>query len=259
MARSRDHEPTRRAPPFDGDPAWRVTRKLVDGTEITIRPISPADRDELRRGFQAMSPESRYLRFLGTIGELSEAMLDYLTKVDQDDHVALVATVDSPDLKAERGIGVARFIRLDDEPDVAEAAITVVDDMQRRGVGTALARELERAAAVRGVRRFRAEVLADNAMMRSILESAGSRCHARGNGDGTLAYDVEIDASDAETLSEHLLRILRGAAETMALTIRRLMPLDEASGGAPATPEGRDAEGGDGDREAGARRPRRRT
>ena len=97
--------------PFAGDPAWKVVRTLRDGTTVTIRPIAPEDRDELRREFEHTSPQTRYLRFLGVVGELTDAMLTYLTCVDQKDHVALVATVTSPDLKNERGVGVARFIR----------------------------------------------------------------------------------------------------------------------------------------------------
>src|SRR4051812_28924031 len=109
---------------------------MSDGTSITIRPITPDDRNELRREFQKISPQTRYLRFLGVVGELSEDMLTYLTSVDQQTHVALVATMTSPDLKTERGVGVARLIRLKDNPDVAEAAITVVDDLQKHGIGS---------------------------------------------------------------------------------------------------------------------------
>ena len=111
--------------PFDGDSAWRITRKLRDGTTIAIRPIAPEDRDELRREFERSSPETRYLRFLGVVGDLSDATLTYLTCVDQQNHIALVATVTSPDLKTERGVGVARVIRNASSPTVGEAAITV--------------------------------------------------------------------------------------------------------------------------------------
>ncbi|MBX3189524.1 MAG: GNAT family N-acetyltransferase [Labilithrix sp.] len=205
--------------PFDGDRSWKALHTLTSGAEITIRGIVPEDREELRRAFRETSPQTRYLRFFGAAAELTEAMLTYLTCVDQQHHVALVATLSSPDLKTERGVGVARFIRLDDG-DVAEAAITVADDMQRRGVAKALAYELERAAVARGVRVLRAEVLENNTRMRSILEGAGARPAAAPE-DGMISYDIDLGAGPV-SVAPSLVDILRGAAETMAMTIRRL-------------------------------------
>jgi GNAT superfamily N-acetyltransferase len=198
--------------PFDGTPTWRVVRTLRDGTSITIRGIMPEDREELRRAFRETSAQTRYLRFLSVIGDLTETMLDYLTRVDQEDHVALVATVTSPDLKSERGIGVARVVRLEQESDVGEAAITVTDDMQKRGVGSALALEIERAARVRGIRHIRADVLEGNAVMRSILENAGARRVDSGDSAGTLSYDIAIEPT---TLTSRLEDVLRSVARTV--------------------------------------------
>ena len=70
---------------------------------------------------------------------------------------------------------MARFIRSKEEHDVAEAAIAVVDDMQNRGVGHALLMALAEAARERGIKRFRADVLASNTPMRHLLEEAGAR------------------------------------------------------------------------------------
>jgi acetyltransferase len=209
--------------PFDGSPTWRVERALEDGTPFTIRPLTPDDREELRRGFGQISAQTRYLRFLGAMGELSEAMLTYLTDVDQKNHIALVATMTSPDLKTERGIGVARVIRLAGNEHVAEAAITVVDDMQHRGVGSWLAHELEYAARLAGIRTIRAEVLADNAPMRGILEGAGARPLAESGSKDTVSYDIALGSGSAKA-SSHVMEILRGVAQTMAASIRLLTP-----------------------------------
>lgn len=206
---------------FDGDPSWRVERTLRDGRSITIRPILPTDREDLRRGFRETSAETRYLRFMGVFSDLSERMLTYLTCVDQKNHVALVATMASPDLKTERGVGIARFIRLESSPEVAEAAITVIDDMQKQGVGTALALELERAAQLRGIRVIRADVLEGNATMRSIIEQAGGRRVDSGDTPGMLTYDVPLEEAHP---SKSLMDVLKGAATTMALSIRRFVP-----------------------------------
>jgi len=225
---------------FTGDRSWRVVRTLRDGSEVTVRPLAPEDREELRRAFRQTSPRTRYLRFLGVVGDLSDAMLTYLTDVDQDDHIALVATVPSPDLKTERGLGVARLIRTAHGSAVAEAAITVADEWQRRGVGTVLARELGRAARVRGIRTIRADVHVDNEAMRAILEQAGAECVARDEATGTLSYDIAIEPE-----AKSLLEVLRGAAATMATSLRRLAPASvsglaaAASGDEPEADEGK--------------------
>lgn len=208
---------------FTGDPSWKVTRTLADGTSVTIRPIMPEDRDELRREFQHISPQTRYLRFLGVVGDLSDAMLTYLTCVDQQTHIALVAVITSPDLKTERGVGVARLIRLKDDHDVAEAAITVVDELQKHGIGSALALELERAARARGIRHIRADVLEGNAAMRGILESAGAQRVDAGESPGTISYDIALDPAKRPA-TPALLDVLRAAAQTMAVSIRKLVP-----------------------------------
>src|SRR6202012_995416 len=98
----------------------------------------------------------------------------YLTQVDGDDHGAVVAGTDSLDLKTEVGLGVARFVRLEDEPGVAEAAGTVVDDAQGKGVGRLLLTALATLALGRGVRVFRGEVLAENTRMCHLLEELGA-------------------------------------------------------------------------------------
>lgn len=206
---------------FDGSPTWKVVRTLRDGTAITIRPITPDDREELRRAFRETSATTRYLRFLGVIGDLSEKMLTYLTDVDQKNHIALVATMTSPDLKTERGVGVARAIRLKNEHEVAEAAITVADDMQKRGIGSTLAVELEHAARAAGIRTIRAEVLEGNAAMRAILEQAGAKRVESRNGSGTLSYNFAIEPVHHPT---RIVDVLRGAAQTMAISLLKLMP-----------------------------------
>lgn len=203
---------------FDGDPSWRVTRTLRDGTVIGVRPIMPEDREELRRAYRAASARTRYLRFLGSMSDLDEKTLTYLTDVDQQDHVALVATLTSPDLKTERGIGVARFIRLASNESAAEAAISVADDMQRKGVGTILAHEIERAARLRGVKTIRADVLEGNTAMRAILEDAGAKRVDAGDQQGTLSYDIDLTNEAAHTKS--LMDILRATAQAMSSVFR---------------------------------------
>src|SRR4051794_40919279 len=111
------------------DPNYRAEHVLASGVHVTIRLLEARDRDELRRRYARLSPDSRYLRFLAIGPTLSEELLDRLLDVDGRDRLALVAVTDSNDLKTERGLGIARFFRLED-PKVAEAAVTVSDEAQ---------------------------------------------------------------------------------------------------------------------------------
>ena len=210
---------------FDGSPTWKVVRYLKDGSVLNVRPLTPDDREDLRRAFLETSPTTRYLRFLGVVSELTEEMLTYLTEVDQKNHVALVATMISPDLKTERGVGIGRLIRLHENPEVAEAAITVTDAMQRHGVGSALAVELARAARSMGIHVIRAEVFEGNEAMRALLEAAGATRVESRTGSGTLSYDIAL--APMRDTPRAIIDLLRGAATTMAMSLRKLVPHDD--------------------------------
>src|SRR5438093_9709510 len=95
--------------------------KLRDGTPVVIRPVFPEDRDRLREGMHRLSPQSRHRRFGATVSDLTEDQLRYLTEIDHTNHMAWIAL--DPTVPGEPGLGVARFVRLAQEPGVAEAAV----------------------------------------------------------------------------------------------------------------------------------------
>ncbi len=203
---------------MDTGPDFREEHVLANGTKIVIRHIQPSDAAELRRGFQALSPESRYRRFFGGMADLDDATLKYLTNVDGKDHVAIVAVTESLDLKTERGLGVARFVRIKGEPTVAEVGVTVVDDMQQIGIGTLLTKALAHAARERGIDKFRAEVLESNDLVVHALLDAGGVEVERGG--GAVVLDVPVkDPSDT-----FIRKALRITAEHMPAFLRRLLP-----------------------------------
>jgi GNAT superfamily N-acetyltransferase len=151
------------------DASYREDAALADGTRVEIRLVGPAHRDLLRRGFQHLSPGSRYLRFFTDKPELSEAELDRLTTLDGVDQLALGAVTRGPD-GVEEGLGIARFSRDPRDPALAEAAVTVVDHAQRKGLGRLLLTRLAAAAAERGITAFSCEFLARNQPVRRLIE-----------------------------------------------------------------------------------------
>jgi GNAT superfamily N-acetyltransferase len=181
------------------DDAYGEKAVLSDGTAIRLRLIRPDDKALMLAAWERLSPESRYRRFLSAKTILTEAELRYLTEVDHVNHVAIGAT------RGRRGkreaLGVARFVRLEDRPSVADAAVTVVDDAQRKGLGRILLSRLIAAARERGIERFACDVLATNDGMRGLLKSLVPDAVERP--DGPMVR-VEMELPDSVTVPDGL-------------------------------------------------------
>ena len=139
---------------------------LRDGTTAGLRPIYPGDQQELMRG-ELFSAKTRYQRFLSP-GQVTAALARYLTEIDYVDHFAWVA-VDSADVS----VGGATYVRSASDQTLADISFLIKDEFQGRGLGTLLLGALAIAARRNGISRFCADVLAENAPMRAILNHAG--------------------------------------------------------------------------------------
>jgi RimJ/RimL family protein N-acetyltransferase len=180
-----------------------------DGGHIRLRPVLPEDKDRLVAGLQRLSPQSRYRRFLSPVNELSPRTLAYLTEIDFHDHFAWGALdLDQPD---QPGVGVARYVRLADDPEAAEAAVAVVDDHQGRGIGTLLLEVLTFTAVEHGIRRLVASALADNAAVQDLLEDLGVRPRWDPEA-GALVIEAPVPTDDAESRHGEVYDLLRAAA-----------------------------------------------
>ncbi|HET8979629.1 MAG TPA: GNAT family N-acetyltransferase [Solirubrobacteraceae bacterium] len=177
---------------------------LRDGSRIRVRQGHRSDRELLLRGFERLSPGSRYRRFLMATPQLSDEMVRYLTEIDHHDHEAIAAF----DELTGEGVGVARFVRKSDRPDVAEVAVTVVDEWQGRGVATVLLEVLSGRARAEGVTSFTGLLLASNREMMELLESLGP-VRTLDRQAGTV--EVEMPLHDAG-LSPALRKLLRVVA-----------------------------------------------
>src|SRR4051794_4023496 len=153
--------------------------RLPNGVEGVVRPIRPGDKRLLADGLARMSPDTVHRRFLAPKLALTAAELRYLTEVDFRDHLALVAVrADDPATLA----AVARWIRDPREPDSAEAAVVVADDLQGQGLGTTLGEAIAGAARARGVRRFTATTLAHNRAVHRLFARIAERLHVSTDG-----------------------------------------------------------------------------
>jgi RimJ/RimL family protein N-acetyltransferase len=176
-----------RAVPREADPHTRIHITLLDGTRVVLRPVVPSDADGIAHGFDHLSEESRYRRFMGGLKRLTPAVLTRLTVLDYHDRFAWLAiAIDEP---GQPGIAVARYVRLLGDPTTAEPAVTVIDEFQGRGLGTTMLDVLARSARANGIERFVAYALVDNRPVLAILKRNGARLRVSEPG----VYEAIID------------------------------------------------------------------
>jgi acetyltransferase len=75
----------------------------------------------------------------------------------------------------DRAVGEVRFVRLRDDPETADVAISVIDAFQGRGLGRLLMSALTDVALQRGVRAFALTVHPENAASLGLMRSLGAR------------------------------------------------------------------------------------
>ena len=199
-----------------------TTHRLADGTLVRIRAVGRDDRERLRNGFARLSAESKYRRFLAAPATLSESTLDYLTGTDGWNHLAIGAELAAPGADTSYGLGIARYVRLEDDPSKAEAAVAVIDEMQHRGLGRLLLGELIRAAHERDVTTFVCHVLPSNEPVKSMLHELDAQAipHLK---DGLLVYEMHLPDVLPEAHDQGpIYRVLRLAAEGLRVIFPRL-------------------------------------
>ncbi len=162
--------------------------ELADGTRVHVRPIVPEDEPLLIEAVAAMSERTVYFRFFSPLKRLPDALAHRLAVVDYNDRFALVGTTHRPDGK-ERIVGVARYDRVHGT-DVAETAVAVVDEFQRRGLGSALLTILGKVAREHGIKTFTLIVLPENQQMLGLLRKMGWIHHAKLTGG---VYEISFD------------------------------------------------------------------
>lgn len=160
------------------------------GIRVAIRPIRPEDATLAQDFVHALSPESRYMRFMNSIRELSPIQLHRLTQIDYDREVALLAVthVDGED----KEVGVVRYAS---NPDGAscEFAIVVADDWQGKGLARYLMNLLIKLAKERGYRYMTGDFLAENTRMLKFVATLGFKLQTHPDDPGLRHGTLELN------------------------------------------------------------------
>ena len=165
---------------------------LKDGSTLRLRSPCSDDAERLITFFAGLSDRSLYLRFHG-IRTVDERLVEPVLDPDWVERGALIGTV--VDGEGEEVVALANYVRLRD-PAVAEAAFTVADAYQRRGIGTRLLERLAARASDHGIARFVAEVMTDNREMLGVFEDAGFEL-TRVLSGGEMEVEFSIAAGEA--------------------------------------------------------------
>jgi RimJ/RimL family protein N-acetyltransferase len=156
---------------------------------VSVGRLRPGDRAAVHEVFDAMSEQSRTLRFHGAKPRLLDREVDQLVDVGRCGREAVAAI----DLVTGKVVGIARFVRDGQGARTAEVAFEVVDGCQSSGLGRRLLDELRSLAMHEGIRRFRASVVVGNEPALALLRRTGQVVQS-GLVDGAYELVVELDA-----------------------------------------------------------------
>lgn len=173
-----------------------IRLQLDDGIEILIADITPEAAPLLVEGMQHLSATTRRQRFLGPKQTLSPREIDYLVNCDGHDHIGLGACTGDSAGSTREPIGVARCVRDEQDPTLAEAAVVVVDRWQGRGIGSILMRALAERAMAEGISGFRGTYMADNLGIRRLIASFGIKPEQQRSSSGEVDVVFPLRRSD---------------------------------------------------------------
>jgi len=166
-----------------------TTLELRGGETVGLRPIRPEDADIEAEFVTRLSDESRRLRFLSGLRQLTPSMLARFTQIDYDREMALIAV--SEEGGREREVAVCRYVALPDAV-TCEFAIVVADDWQGKGLGRRMMESLSGLARARGLRRMVGWIASDNDGMLRMISALGFAFGPEPGDPGTMRATLDL-------------------------------------------------------------------
>src|SRR5262249_23340648 len=147
-----------------------VVLTLQRGQRVTVRAIRPDDRERLQSAVRALSEESRYLRFMGVLRELSPQLLELALHPRVGRELQLAAVVGEG--AEETIVAGARYSSEAGSAD-CEFAIAVTDEWHGFGLARRLLELLMQSASRHGFARMEGYILASNTRMLGLARRLG--------------------------------------------------------------------------------------
>lgn len=137
-----------------------------DGKPMHMRPVRPTDEDMMRELFYLCSTETLFHRFFAKMKAMPHHKLKNFVNIDYVNEMALASVVKEDE--REMIVAIGRY-SLKKSTNAAEVAFIVRDDWQNQGLGVSMFNQLLKVARKRGIVKFTADVLHDNAKMLHIF------------------------------------------------------------------------------------------
>jgi GNAT superfamily N-acetyltransferase len=168
--------------------AFRREITLRDGSSAIVRPISSDDKPALLEFHANLSPDTKFLRYHYSKGDLTEEDLKTFCEIDYRDNLALIA--EGLRNGKKQILGVGRYSRLPAK-NTAEVAFVVRDSEQNKGIGSLLLKYLAEFAWKAGLDYFCGEVLRQNGKMLAIFRHS----------DPTMKQEIDCPTTCEVTVS----------------------------------------------------------
>jgi GNAT superfamily N-acetyltransferase len=137
---------------------------------LLVRTILPHDGEQLQDYVRGLSSESRRNRFLGALSEYTPARLEELIRMRGPRQVLLLALTQ---IGSKFQMVAEAMLVIGPKSERGEIALSVADNWQRRGLGSALIRHLEARAWRAGARYLFGDVLRTNTAMKGLARKSG--------------------------------------------------------------------------------------
>ncbi len=173
--------------------SFERTLTCTNGKSVHMRPVLPTDEDMMRDLFYACSEQTLYHRFFTKMRAMPHRKLKKFVNIDYVKTMAL-ASVTHED-EHEMIVAVGRY-SVDKASNAAEVAFIVRDDWQGQGVGISMFNQLLEVARKRGIARFTADVLHDNARMLHIFHKCAPTSIESTLEDGVYRLSFSIRPGD---------------------------------------------------------------
>ncbi len=144
--------------------------RLRRGAVASVQFVTPQDGPQLQAYFRMLSPRSRYNRFTGARGDLTEKELDDLARIGERDRFAVIARM--PVDGASVIVSEARYA-LDRAAGSLEFALSVQEAFRGQGIGLAMLFNIECRARMLGAAWMFGDTLRTNDEMQGLGLRAG--------------------------------------------------------------------------------------
>ncbi|MGK0272948.1 MAG: acetyltransferase [Cocleimonas sp.] len=175
--------------PYPSD--WRRRVTIKKNKSVELRPIRGEDAQAEIELVNSMSRESKYLRFMHAVNEISPEMLSRFTKFDYDREMAFGAFLEKKN--KEILIGVSRYA-INPDKQSCEFAIAIADEYHGLGLAKQLMLILIEHVKDHDLKIIEGTVLKNNTSMDKLMSSLGFSKHSSPDEYEINIFRLEFDS-----------------------------------------------------------------